>query len=105
MSGEGDGGGSRWKVNAMSPGHGDGGGSKWKVNAMSPGEGDGGGSRWDILVAVDVVFSSILFVFLHDQLRKDADSLQVMKLNDKKLPKGEFGDGGPWRSRIDVAVC
>lgn len=72
---------------------------------MSPGEGDGGGPGWDILVAVDVVFSNILLVLRHDQLRKDADSLQVMKLNDKKLPGGEFGDGGPWKSQIDVAVC
>ena len=86
-------------------GEGDGGGSKWKANAMSPGEGDGGGSEWDILVAVDVVFSNILLVLRHDQLRKVADSLQAMKLNDKKLPEGEFGDGGPWKSHIDVAVC
>jgi hypothetical protein len=86
-------------------GEGDGGGSKWKGNAMSSGEGDGSGSRWDILVAVDVVFSSILLVLRHDQLRKDADSLQVMKLNDEKLAGGEYGDGGPWKLRIDVAVC
>ena len=120
MSGEGDGGGSRWrlnaimspgeadvggsrsKVNAMSPGEGNGGGSWWKLNTMSPGQENGGGSRWDIL---DVVFSNILLVFRHDQLQKVADTLQAMKLNDQKLPGGEFGDGGPLKSQIDVSVC
>lgn len=103
MSGEGDGGGSRWRLNAiMSPGEADVGGSRSKVNAMSPGEGNGGGSRWDIL---DVVFSNILLVFRHDQLQKVADTLQAMKLNDQKLPGGDFGNGSPLKSQIDVAVC